>query len=68
MAKEEYPYRRLKVIKAQSVKDLFEWLDDEPRPYELVIHMPIASTRLVVIKATNEQDAEYFASVLNQLL
>lgn len=63
----DFTFKRLKVIKAQSIRPLLELLDDEPRPFELVIHTPIAGTRPVTIKATNEDDAEYFASVLNRL-
>lgn len=60
-------HRRIKVIKAQSIGRLFTLLDDEPRPYELEVHAPIAGTRPVTIKATNEEDAEYFADILNRL-
>ena len=64
---EDSKYRRLKVIKARSVERLFTILDNEPRPYELVVHTPIAGTRVVTIKATNEEDTEYFADILNSI-
>lgn len=64
---EDSKYRRLKVIKARSVERLFTLLDNEPRPYELVVHAPIAGTRVVTIKATNEEDTEYFANILNSI-
>ena len=64
---EDSKYRRLKVIKARSVERLFTLLDNEQRPYELVVHTPIAGTRVVTIKATNEEDTEYFANILNSI-
>lgn len=64
---EDSKYRRLKVIKARSVERLFTLLDNERRPYELVVHTPIAGTRVVTIKATNEEDTEYFANILNSI-
>lgn len=67
MAKKEYPYIRFKVIKANRLKDLYEQLDDEPRPFELVVHPSIAGTRPITIKATNQEDAQYFSKLLRGL-
>ena len=69
MAKEEYPYIRFKVLRASSLKYLFEQLDDEPRPFQLVVHPPISKTgmRPVTIKASTEEDAKYFKGILDKL-
>lgn len=69
MAKEEYPYIRFKVLMASSLKYLFEQLDDEPRPFQLVVHLPVAKTgtRPVTIKASTEEDAKYFKGILDKL-
>lgn len=41
---EDFKYIRFKVIRASNIKYLFEQLDDEPRPFELVVHPPIGKT------------------------
>ena len=66
---EDFKYIRFMVFKASNIKYLFEQLDDEPRPFELVVHPPIGKTgmRPVTIKATNEEDAKYFKGILDKL-
>lgn len=66
---EDFKYIRLKVIRASNIKYLFEQLDDEPRPFELVVHPPIGKTgmRPVTIKASTEEDAKYFKGILDKL-
>ena len=66
---EDFKYIRFKVIRESNLKYLFEQLDDEPRPFELVIHPPIGKTgmRLVTIKASTEEDAKYFKGILDKL-
>lgn len=66
---EDFKYIRFKVIRASSIKYLFEQLGDEPRPFELVVHPPIGKTgmRPVTIKASNEEDAKYFKGILDKL-
>lgn len=60
---------RLKVLRTKDIKYLFEQLDNEPRPFELVIHPPIGKTgtRAVTIKASSKEDADYFHGILNTL-
>jgi hypothetical protein len=67
---EDFKYIRFKVIRASNLKYLFEQLDDEPRPFELVVHPPIGKTgmRPVTIKASTEEDAKYFKGILDKLL
>lgn len=43
MAK-DFKYIRFMVFKASNIKYLFEQLDDEPRPFELVVHPSIGKT------------------------
>lgn len=66
---EDFKYIRFKVIRASNLKYLFEQLDDEPRPFELVVHQPIGKigVRPVTIKASNEEDAKYFKGILDKL-
>lgn len=66
---EDFKYIRFKVIRASNLKYLFEQLDDEARPFELVVHPPISKigVRPVTIKATNEEDAKYFKGILDKL-
>lgn len=66
---EDFKYIRFKVIRASNLKYLFEQLDDEPRPFELVVHPPIGKTgmRPVTIKASTEEDAKYFKGILEKL-
>lgn len=66
---EDFKYIRSKVIRAKNLKYLFEQLDDEPRPFELVVHQPIGkiSVRSVTIKASSEEDAKYFKGILDKL-
>lgn len=66
---EDFKYIRFKVIKAGNLKYLFEQLDDEPRPFELVVHPPISKigVRPVTIKASSEEDAKYFEGILDKL-
>ena len=64
---EDFKYIRFKVIRAGSLKYLFEQLDDEPRPFELVVHPSIAGARPITIKATNTEDAQYFNKLLRGL-
>lgn len=66
---EDFKYIRFKVIKASNIKYLFEQFDDEPRPFELVVHQPIGKigVRPVTIKASNEEDAKYFKGILDKL-
>lgn len=68
MAK-DFKYIRFMVFKASNIKYLFEQLDDEPRPFELVVHPPIGKigVRPVTIKASNEEDAKYFKGILDKL-
>ena len=65
----DFRHIRFMVYKASSIKYLFEQLDDEPRPFELVVHPPIGKTgmRLVTIKASTEEDAKYFKGILDKL-
>lgn len=66
---EDFKYIRFKVIRASNLKYLFEQLDDEPRPFELVVHPPVGKigVRPVTIKANNEEDAKYFKGILDKL-
>ena len=64
---EDFRYIRFKVIRASDLKELFRQLDDEPRPFELVVHPSIAGTRPITIKATNAGDAQYFSKLLRGL-
>lgn len=66
---EDFKYIMFKVIRASNLKYLFEQLDDEPRPFELVVHQPIGKigVRPVTIKASNEEDAKYFKGILEKL-
>lgn len=66
---EDFKYIRFKVIRASNLKYLFEQLDDEPRPFELVVHQPISKigVRPVTIKASTEEDAKYFKGILDKL-
>lgn len=67
MAK-DFKYIRFMVFKASNIKYLFEQLDDEPRPFELVVHPPIGKTGMrPVIKASTEEDAKYFKGILDKL-
>lgn len=65
---EDFKHIRFMVFKASNIKYLFEQLDDEPRPFELVVH-PIGKTgmRPVTIKASTEEDAKYFKGILDKL-
>lgn len=75
MTREEYTYIRFEVIKASRLKYLFGRLDDEPRPFELAVHLPTGGTggtggtgaRPVTIKASSEEDAAYFEDLLEDL-
>ena len=69
---EDFKYIRFMVFKASNIKYLFEQLDDEPRPFELVVHPPICKkskigVRPVTIKASSEEDAKYFEGILDKL-
>ena len=66
---EDFRYIRFKVIRASDLKELFKQLDDEPRPFELVVHPSIGKTgmRPVTIKASTEEDAKYFKGILDKL-
>lgn len=65
---EDFKYIRFKVIRASNLKYLFEQLDDEPRPFILVVHPPIGNgVRPVTIKASTEEDAKYFKGILDKL-
>lgn len=66
---EDFKYTRFMVIRASNLKYLFEQLDDEPRPFELVVHRPMGKTsvRSVTIKASSEEDAYYFEGILDKL-
>lgn len=66
---EDFKYIRFKVIRASDLKELFKQLDDEPRPFELVVHPPIGKigVRPVTIKASSEEDAKYFKGILDKL-
>lgn len=65
----DFKHIRFMVFKASNIKYLFEQLDDEPRPFELVVPPPIGKTgmRPVTIKASSEEDAKYFKSILDKL-
>lgn len=65
----DFKHIRLMVFRASNIKCLFEQLDDEPRPFELVVHSPIGKTgmRPVTIKASTEEDAKYFKGILDKL-
>lgn len=65
----DFKHIRFMVFKASNIKYLFEQLDDEPRPFELVVHPPIGKTgmRPVTIKVSSEEDAKYFKSILDKL-
>lgn len=66
---EDFKYIRFKVIRTSNLKYLFEQLDDEPRPFILVVRPPIGKigVRPVTIKASNEEDAKYFKGILDKL-
>lgn len=66
---EDFKYIRFKVIRASNLKYLFEQLDDQPRPFELVVHPPIGKigVRPVTIKASTGEDAKYFKGILDKL-
>lgn len=67
---EDFKHIRFMVFKASNIKYLFEQLDDEPRPFELVVHPPIGKKtgmRPVTIKASTEEDAKYFKGILDKL-
>lgn len=66
---EDFKHIRFKVIRASYLKYLFEQLDDEPRPFILVVHPPIGKigVRPVTIKASTEEDAKYFKGILDKL-
>ena len=66
---EDFKYIRFMVFKASNIKYLFEQLDDEPRPFELVVHPPISKicVRPVTIKTSTEEDAKYFNGILEKL-
>ena len=66
---EDFKYIRFMVFKASNIKYLFEQLDDEPRPFELVVHPPISKIGVcpVTIKARTEEDAKYFKGILEKL-
>lgn len=66
---EDFKHIRFMVFKASNIKYLFEQLDDQPRPFELVVHPPIGKTgmRLITIKASTEKDAKYFKGILDKL-
>lgn len=66
---EDFKHIRFMVFKASNIKYLFEQLDDEPRPFELVVHPPVGKTgtRPVTIKASCKKDADYFRSILEKL-
>lgn len=66
---EDFKYIMFKVIRASNLKYLFEQLDDEARPFELVVHPPISKigVRPVTIKASTEEDAKYFKGILEKL-
>ena len=66
---EDFKHIMFMVFKASSIKYLFEQLDDEPRPFELVVHPPIGKigVRPVTIKASNKEDAKYFKGILDKL-
>lgn len=66
---EDFKYTRFMVIRASNLKCLFDQLDDEPRPFELVVHPPISKigVRPVTIKASSEEDAKYFEGILDKL-
>ncbi len=68
MAK-DFKYIRFMVFKASNIKYLFEQLDDEPRPFELVVHPPIGKigVRPVTIKASCKEDTTYFKGILEKL-
>lgn len=67
MSSKSFDYIRFKVIRANRLKDLYEQLDNEPRPFELVVHPAIAGARPITIKATNREDAQYFSKLLRGL-
>lgn len=66
---EDFKHTRFMVIRASNLKCLFKQLDDEPRPFELVVHPPISKigVRPVTIKASTEEDAKYFKGILDKL-
>lgn len=65
----DFKHIRFMVFKASNIKYLFDQLDDEPRPFELVVHRPMGKTsvRPVTIKASSEEDAKYFEGILDKL-
>lgn len=65
----DFKHIRFMVFKASNIKYLFEQLDDQPRPFELVVHPSIGKTgmRPVTIKASTEEDAKYFKGILDKL-
>lgn len=66
---EDFKHIRFKVLRAKNLKYLFEQLDDEARPFELVVHPPVGKTgtRPVTIKASCKEDATYFRGILEKL-
>lgn len=66
---EDFKYIRFMVMRASNLKYLFEQLDDESRPFCLLVHPPVGNTgvRPITIKAYNEEDAKYFEGILDKL-
>ena len=66
---EDFKYIRFKVIRARNLKYLFEQLDDEPRPFELVVHQPIGKigVRPVTIKASTDEEAKHSKGILEKI-
>lgn len=65
---EDFKYIRFMVFKASNIKYLFEQLDDEPRPFELVVHQPISKigVRPVTLRQLYKEGVVGFCKTLNQ--
>lgn len=62
-----HTHTAFKVLKSGGLKRLYELLDGEQRPFEMVVYQALAGVRPVAIMATSKEDAKYFSNVLNNI-
>ncbi len=62
-----HTYTAFKVLKSGGLKRLYSLLDEEQRPFEMIVYQSLAGVRPVAILATNKEDAKYFSNVLNNI-
>lgn len=69
MARQEFSHTVPGAVNADGLRLLFERLDGERRPFELVVHRPggATGTRGITVKTRSGEDAEYFRGVLEKL-